>query len=257
MARFLTMASTIRNRATKAAAIAFWLIVWEVSSLLIGEEIFLPSPLSVIRALSVSMAEVSFWEAILFTLSRIILGFVSALVSALLLSAMSFRWKWLGILLDPALKIVRATPVASIVILILVWVRSRNLSVIISFMMVFPVVYQNILSGLRDTDRGILEMAEVYKIKLPKRIRYIYLPHLVPYIESAISTSLGLAWKSGIAAEVIGLPDGSIGERVYEAKIYLSMPDLFAMTLTVIILAFLFERVFLALSHSLLRRAFR
>ena len=129
------MASTIRNRATKAAAIAFWLIVWEVSSLLIGEEIFLPSPLSVIRALSVSMAEVSFWEAILFTLSRIILGFVSALVSALLLSAMSFRWKWLGILLDPALKIVRATPVASIVILILVWVRSRNLSVIISFMM--------------------------------------------------------------------------------------------------------------------------
>ena len=151
----------------------------------------------------------------------------------------------------------RATPVASIVILILVWVRSRNLSVVISFMMVFPVVYQNVLKGLCNTDRNLIEMADAYRIRTLKRIRYIYLPYLVPYLESAISISLGLAWKSGIAAEVIGLPDGSIGERVYEAKIYLSMPDLFASTVTVIILAFVFERVFLYLSRIILRRISR
>ena len=98
---------------------------------------------------------------------------------------------------------------------------------------------------------------DAYRIRTLKRIRYIYLPYLVPYLESAISISLGLAWKSGIAAEVIGLPDGSIGERVYEAKIYLSMPDLFASTVTVIILAFVFERVFLYLSRIILRRISR
>lgn len=251
------VSTTQRTRIIKAGAIAFWLAVWEIASLLIGEELFLPSPISVLEALAASAVDLSFWSAVLFTLERIILGFIISLSSAVILAFLSYRWRILGILLEPVVKVVRATPVASIVILILVWVRSRNLSVVISFMMVFPVVYQNVLKGLCNTDRNLIEMADAYRIRTLKRIRYIYLPYLVPYLESAISISLGLAWKSGIAAEVIGLPDGSIGERVYEAKIYLSMPDLFASTVTVIILAFVFERVFLYLSRSILRRISR
>lgn len=251
------VSTTPRTRIIKAGAIAFWLAVWEIASLLIGEELFLPSPISVLEALVASAVDLSFWSAVLFTLERIILGFIISLSSAVILAFLSYRWRILGILLEPIVKVVRATPVASIVILILVWVRSRNLSVVISFMMVFPVVYQNVLKGLCDTDRNLIEMADAYRIRTLKRIRYIYLPYLVPYLESAISISLGLAWKSGIAAEVIGLPDGSIGERVYEAKIYLSMPDLFASTVTVIILAFVFERVFLYLSRIILRRISR
>ena len=251
------VSTTQRTRIIKAGAIAFWLAVWEIASLLIGEELFLPSPISVLEALAASAVDLSFWSAVLFTLVRIILGFIISLSSAVILAFLSYRWRILGILLEPIVKVVRATPVASIVILILVWVRSRNLSVVISFMMVFPVVYQNVLKGLCNTDRNLIEMADAYRIRTLKRIRYIYLPYLVPYLESAISISLGLAWKSGIAAEVIGLPDGSIGERVYEAKIYLSMPDLFASTVTVIILAFVFERVFLYLSRSILRRISR
>lgn len=251
------VSTTQRTRIIKAGAIAFWLAVWEIASLLIGEELFLPSPISVLEALVASAVDLSFWSAVLFTLERIILGFIISLSSAVILAFLSYRWRILGILLEPIVKVVRATPVASIVILILVWVRSRNLSVVISFMMVFPVVYQNVLKGLCDTDRNLIEMADAYRIRTLKRIRYIYLPYLVPYLESAISISLGLAWKSGIAAEVIGLPDGSIGERVYEAKIYLSMPDLFASTVTVIILAFVFERVFLYLSRIILRRISR
>ena len=247
------VSTTQRTRIIKAGAIAFWLAVWEIASLLIGEELFLPSPISVLEALAASAVDLSFWSAVLFTLERIILGFIISLSSAVILAFLSYRWRILGILLEPIVKVVRATPVASIVILILVWVRSRNLSVVISFMMVFPVVYQNVLKGLGDTDRNLIEMADAYRIRTLKRIRYIYLP----YLESAISISLGLAWKSGIAAEVIGLPDGSIGERVYEAKIYLSMPDLFASTVTVIILAFVFERVFLYLSRIILRRISR
>lgn len=251
------VSTTQRTRIIKAGAIAFWLAVWEIASLLIGEELFLPSPISVLEALAASAVDLSFWSAVLFTLERIILGFIISLSFAVILAFLSYRWRILGILLEPIVKVVRATPVASIVILILVWVRSRNLSVVISFMMVFPVVYQNVLKGLCDTDRNLIEMADAYRIRTLKRIRYIYLPYLVPYLESAISISLGLAWKSGIAAEVIGLPDGSIGERVYEAKIYLSMPDLFASTVTVIILAFVFERVFLYLSRIILRRISR
>ena len=143
---------------------------------------------------------------------------------------------------------------ASIVILALVWISSRNLSVIISFMMVFPIVYSNVLEGIRNTDGKLLEAADIYRVRRVKRIRYIYLPSVVPYFSASVKAALGLAWKSGIAAEVISLPDGSIGERVYEAKIYLSTPDLFAWTLVIIVLAFLFERFFLLLTAALSRR---
>ena len=243
------------NKALKAGAIMFWLIIWEGASLLIGEELFLPSPVRTMECLVSLIPQQEFWGAVFFTLCRIILGFGLSLVSASLIASLSYRFVFISILADPLVKAVRATPVASIVILVLVWVRSRNLSVVISFLMVFPVVYTNILEGLRNTDCDLLEAARMYRMTKFKKVRYIYLPELSPYIQSAISTSLGLAWKSGIAAEVIGLPDGSIGERVYEAKIYLSTPDLFAWTVVIIVLAYLFERLFLLLSSRLLRRA--
>lgn len=249
------MTSTIReSKAVKAGAIAFWLIVWEAASLLIGEELFLPSPVSVAARFIEIVPTAGFWTSVFFTLRRILLGFLLSVAAASLAASLSYRLQFFAVLVDPFVKIVRATPVASIVILVLVWVRSRNLSVIISFLMVFPIIYTNILEGLRATDKDLLEAASVYHITIMKKIRYIYLPSLSTYIQSAISISLGLAWKSGIAAEVIGLPDGSIGERVYEAKIYLSTPDLFAWTVVIIILAFLFERFFLGLSGYLLRR---
>ena len=120
--------------------------------------------------------------------------------------------------------------------------------------MVFPIVYSNVLEGIRNTDGKLLEAADIYRVRRVKRIRYIYLPSVIPYFSASVKAALGLAWKSGIAAEVISLPDGSIGERVYEAKIYLSTPDLFAWTLVIIVLAFLFERFFLLLTAVLSRR---
>ena len=250
------MTSTIReNKLFKAGGVVVWLIIWEGASLLINEELFLPSPVRVAVRLFQLLPEALFWSAVFFTLFRILLGFLLSVLTASILASLSYRFPLVSILSSPLVKTVRATPVASIVILVLVWVHSRNLSVVISFLMVFPVVYTNILEGLVSTDKDLIEAAGVYRITRLKRIRYIYLPSLSPYIQSAISTSLGLAWKSGIAAEVIGLPDGSIGERVYEAKIYLSTPDLFAWTVVIIILAFLFERFFLFVSSSLLRRA--
>ena len=250
------MISTGRaDRLIRAGAAVFWIAVWEIASLLIGEELFLPSPVSVIRTLLSSVTEPVFWSSIAFTLSRILIGFLVSLACASVAAVLSYRFTFFAVLIDPLVRVIRATPVASIVILVLVWVRSRDLSVVISFMMVFPIIYTNLLEGLRAMDRDLLEAADVYRVRRMKRIRYFYLPSLSPYIGSALSSSLGLAWKSGIAAEVIGLPDGSIGERVYEAKIFLSTPDLFAWTLVIIILAYLFERFFLALSAWIMERS--
>ena len=239
------------------AAIVFWIAIWWIASIMIGEDLFLPSPFSVAERLVLLVQESQFWMSAAFTLSRILIGFILSLAVALATAWLSSSFVWFRILMDPLVRIVRATPVASIVILALVWVSSRNLSALISALMVFPIVYTNVLKGIDETPRELIEMADAYHIRLMKRLRYIYIPSVLPYFLSSLSIALGLAWKSGIAAEVIGLPDGSIGERVYEAKIYLSTPDLFAWTVTIVILAFLFERLFLLLSSKLAGRLMR
>ena len=141
--------------------------------------------------------------------------------------------------------ITKTIPVASFIILALVWFSSRNLAVLISFLMVFPVIYTNVLNGIIQTDRELLEMAEVFSVAAGRRIRYIYLPQVMPYLRAGCSVALGLCWKSGIAAEVIGMPKGSIGERLQQAKVYLDTADLFAWTLVIVVVSLLFEWLFL------------
>jgi len=124
-------------------------------------------------------------------------------------------------------------------------VPPRDLSLLTAFLMVFPPVYLNLLEGMTQTDPKLLEMAQVFRVPLLRRIKGIYVPQTLPYFRSACSLALGLCWKAGVAAEVIGLPTGSLGERLYTAKIYLETPDLFAWTATIVAVSVLFEKGFL------------
>ena len=167
--------------------------------------------------------------------------------AGVVLAALSARFRRVEELLAPALLAIKSIPVASFIILVLVWVPSRNLSVVISFLMVAPIVYQNVLGGISNMDHKLTEMADVFQVPFARRLRYLYLPQVAPFFRSACAVGLGLCWKSGVAAEVIGLPDGSIGERLYEAKVYLDTPDLFAWTLVIVLVSIAFEKLFLFL----------
>lgn len=226
-------------------AVAFWLIVWQLASVAVGSDILLVSPITVVARLLQLVTESAFWKTILFSLVRIAGGFFLAVLSGCLLAALSSRFAKIRDLLQPLVLAVKTVPVASFIILALVWFSSENLAVFISFLMVFPVIYTNVLDGIRETDRELLEMAEVFEIPMGRRIRYIYVPQVFPYFESGCTVALGLCWKSGIAAEVIGMPRGSIGERMQQAKVYLDTPDLFAWTLVIVVLSLVFEKIVL------------
>jgi NitT/TauT family transport system permease protein len=148
------------------------------------------------------------------------------------------------------MRLIKAMPVASFIILALLWINSSNLSVLISFLMVIPIIYSNVKLGLKSADEKLLQMAKVYQISRRKKIIAIYIPAVTPYFIAAVSVGLGFCWKAGIAAEVIGNPVGSIGNRLYEAKLYLMTEELFAWTTVIIIISILFENVVM----SLLRR---
>jgi len=238
----------------KTLAVVFWLGVWQLLSSLIGQEILIVSPVRAVQTLLSFLTQWDFYRAVLFSFGRILSGFAMGLLSGLILSVIAHRFRAIRILIEPLMHAIKATPVASFVILALIFIRSRQLSVFISFLMVLPIAYTNLLTGLDSADKKLLEMAQVFRVSRMRQIRGIYLYAAYPHLLSACALSLGMCWKSGIAAEVIGLPDGSIGEALYQAKIFFNTPELFAWTLAIIIISLLFEKTVLGLLKRLQRR---
>ena len=186
-------------------AVFFWITIWQFASMYLGQEILLASPVSVVRKLFELSFTGNFWQSVGFSFVRIVTGFLLAMFLGIFLAVLAYWSKTVEILIAPVIAVVKSTPVASFIILCLIWIPSRNLSVFISFLMVLP------------------------------------------YFLSACRLSLGMCWKAGVAAEVIGVPSGSIGEKLYNAKIYLNTPDLFAWTSVIIVISFVFEKCFLGI----------
>lgn len=225
-------------------AVAFWLLLWQVLSMVIDQQLILVSPVRVLIRLVDLVGTGEFWQSVWNSLIRITMGFLLGAVTGIGLAALSARFRPLEELLAPMMLAVKAVPVASFIILALILFSSKNLAVFISFLMVLPLLYANILEGIRSADRELLEMAQVFEIPLGKRLRYVYIPQVFPYFRSACASGLGMSWKSGVAAEVIGIPAMSIGENLYNAKVYFDTPDLLAWTLVIVLASLGFERFF-------------
>lgn len=235
----------------KTCIILFWLAVWQAVSLLIGNSILLTGPLAVLRSLITQILQGGFWRVVLYSFARITAGFLLSFLLGILLGSLACRFPLLKEFLEPVVSLMKSIPVASFIILALIWIGSGNLAVLVSFLIVFPNLYINTTAGLESTDPKLMEMAQVFQIPLFYRIRYIYCPALIPYLISACRVTIGMSWKSGIAAEVIGVPTASIGEQLYLSKIYLNTADLLAWTIVIIAVSVTFEKLFLSLLKKL------
>lgn len=230
----------------KILIVAFWLLIWQALALFLHNNILLVGPWETLCTLWSMLQTALFWQSIAFSFVRIIAGFLLGAGGGILLAWFSYRHAFLQALLAPLILALKAVPVASFVIILLIWAGNRMLSFYISALVVLPLLYLNTLNGLKATDPKLLEMAQVFRMSIFRRFRFIYLPSLFPYLYSAFQTALGMAWKSGVAAEVIGQPLGSMGNGLYTAKIYLETGELFSWTITIILTSYLFERLFLA-----------
>lgn len=231
----------------KTAILLFWLLLWQIFSLLIHNRILLVGPLETLQTFCSQIVTASFWKAVCFSAGRISLGFMLAFLLGLLTGSLSYWKKPFSEFCSPLIQSMKSIPVACFVILALIWTGAANLSVFISFLVVYPIIHTNTLEGLKSTDPLLLEMAGIFRVPFHRKALYIYRLSLYPYLLSACKTALGMGFKSGIAAEVIGVPGGSIGEGLYQAKLYLSTPELFSWTLTIILVSAALERLFLLL----------
>ena len=241
------MAVKISTLFKKTGIILVWLIMWQLLSAAVHNSILMAGPVESAKALMQMILTREYRNAILFSLIRIIGGFCFGSAMGISLAFISYRVRFMEDFLKPFISVLKAVPVASFVIILLIWAGNKNLSFYISSLVVMPLLYINTLGGLKATDPKLLEMAEVFRIPVLRRVRYIYLPSVYPYLYSAFQAALGMAWKSGVAAEVIGQPLGSMGNGLYQAKIYLETADLFAWTITIVVVSFLVEKLILGL----------
>lgn len=249
--------SKFKKAVVTVLSIIFWLGVWQIASMKINNKILLVSPVEVAVRLVSLVPTAEFWKSAAFSTVRILLGFALGMMVGCVLAWASGKLKFIRILFSPLISVMKSIPVASFTILALIWIGSRDLSVLVSFLICVPIVYANMLEGIDNLDPKLKEMSKIFRIPLWKRFTGVYLSQLLPYFRSAVRLAIGLCWKSGVAAEVIGIPDGSMGEKLFESKVYLETADLFAWTLAVIVMSWLCEKVFVSLVALLQRRVER
>ena len=228
-------------------ATLFWVAAWHILSVTVNNPLLLPAPLQVLRRLGELAQTAQFWQITAVSIGRILLGMAAAIALGVLLAVLTTASSLLDALIAPVMTVIQATPVASFAILVLIWLDRDYVPVLICAMMVLPVVHSNLCTGIRQTDPQLLELAKVYRLPKLRVLKRIYVPSVLPYFRAACSSALGLGWKAGIASEVLPVRRSSIGRMISESKLYLLTEELFAWTLTVVVLSLLLQKLMLRL----------
>ena len=222
--------------------VAFWIALWWAVAAIFNKPLLLPTPLETLKTLLALCATGEFYLTVLLSLTRILCGILLALAGGSLLALLTTQSAFCHHLFSPLLTLFKATPVASVIFLILLWVGRDNVPLWIAFMMAFPIVWSNVREGLLQTDKQLLEMAKIFNVPRARVLFKLRLPALTPYFLSACRSAIALAWKAGIAAEVLCVPARSIGRAIYEGKTYMMTEELFAWTFLVVVISVLIEK---------------
>jgi len=244
----MKISGTLINNKTKrlfvkVISVLIWLLLWQAVCMVVDKEILLVSPVRTAARLFQLAGEAEFFVTAALSMLRILLGYAAGVAAGAVLAMLTSFVKPLGSFFAPAIGVIKATPVASFIILALVWFKRDTVPVFASFLMVLPIIWANVSEGISETDTGLIEMSRVFRFSRAKRLVHVYIPSAMPYFSAGCTTSLGLAWKAGIAAEVLCLPVSSIGRELYNSKIYIETADLFAWTFVVILMSMLLEVV--------------
>lgn len=232
------------NRKVKWFLIAlFWLALWQVAAMTAGNSLLLPSPVETVRGLVTLLADNKFYMDVAATIGRCAAAMLLALVAGLILALASYRYRLVRDLLSLPVSFFKAVPVMAIAIYVILLLSAGNVPVLVCWVMCFPIVYTNLLTGLDSLDPDLKEMADMYKIEGNRRARYLYLPSLFPYFRSAASIIAGMSWKAVVTAEVLSVPQFSLGYELMNSKYYLNTDLLFAYVAVIILISILFEKL--------------
>lgn len=232
-----------RSLAARALGILFWVLVWAFSSFLVDFPLVFPGPFQVVRKLTELLTSGAFWGELLHSILMILAGWGLGVLLGVVSGLLSFRSSFLRGVIDPLFQIIRSVPIVAVIILLLVWIRPRELAIVIVVLAVSPLIYLSTLAGLSNRNQNLLEMARVFRLAKGVTWQVAYLPSLEEQLKPALLHASGYAWKAGISGEIIAQPMGSMGSAMAGAKITLSVDTLFAYVLVIVFLSALFSEI--------------
>lgn len=232
-----------QSKYKKIFILLFWILVWEIAALVINRDIYLPTPILTIKTLYKILFNMETYITILFSSYRTIIGFLLSCLIGIILGYFCGINKFIHDLFKPLINITRTIPIISIIIIALFWFSGTNVPIFVSFLMCFPIIWTSTVTGIKNTDIGLLQMCKIYNINSFRVLKSIHFYSSLPHLRSGMISSIGISWKVTSAAEVLSLPKYAIGSQLYDSKVYLDIPGLFAWTIIIITFSFLFESI--------------
>lgn len=244
------MKDKIKKILTSLLVLAFWLGVWEIAAKLINLSFILPGVEDTFLALISSFGDKGFISSVALSLLRVLSGFILGSVLSAALAVIAARVSIIKALVTPIMTVAKSAPVVAIIIILWLMVGGENVPIVISMLMVMPIIWQNMIDGYSAIDKGLSEICAVYNFGYGKKFRLLVFPTLLKFLFPGLITASGLAFKAGIAAEIICMTKSSIGREIYDAKYMLDGPKLFAWVIIVILLSYLIEQI---ITHTVRR----
>lgn len=240
-----TMLDKVKKALLSAVSIIFWILLWHIAANIANEGLLfkIPTPIDTVKELAVCIFDSSFWYAVGNSLWHIISGFIFAVLLGLFCGLLSGSSMLFRIFTAPISRLIRSVPVAAFIVLAWLWIPTTAIPSFISFLMVFPIVWLQVENSLLSVDTKLIEMAKVMCLGRKGIILNIKIPALLPALRNSCISGLGFAWKSGVAAEVICNPTGSIGALLSNAKSNIEFSRVFAIVLTIVILSLILENI--------------
>ena len=233
--------------------VLIWLLIWQFASMMTGLELLLASPVAVLKTIMNMLVSQQFYVTLMHSMINIGTGLMAGIVFGGILGIFAAKYKLIAEFIEIPLQLMKALPVAAFIILLLMWFGSKNVSRIISAMVVIPMVVTGVTDGIKNTDIKLIQMARVYNMSTFNRFRYIYMTGVYPYLSSQLKIALGMCFKAGISAEIIGLVSNTIGTSMYYAKMYLLSSELFAWSIVIILVSLLVEKIILKIFNVIYR----
>lgn len=235
------MRAKILKPLTWISVIAFWLGIWEIVAVLYDNNNIIPTVESTFLALFESIWGEDFMKTVLFSLLRVLLGFLLGTLLSASLAVAASKIDFIKVLVSPIMTVAKSAPVVAIIMILWLVVGGRNVPVVIAMLMVMPIIWQNLIDGYESIDKKLSEICSVFNFSFGKRFRLLVLPTLMRFLLPGLVTASGLAFKSGIAAEIISLTKSSIGKEIADAKTLYERPRMFAWVIIVILLSLALE----------------
>lgn len=217
------------------------ILLWQIFASRTDNDFLMPYPLDVLQYMLSLLSTQSFYVAVATTLLRVFIGLTIAFTMAMLCATLAYRHRVFHDLFYPILLLTRSIPNISYVIIILLWFGAEKSSAIITFLILFPMMYANLYEGLGNINRDLLNVMKIYPEKKSYLIRKIYIPLLHSSIKASLLTGISFGFKVGVMAEIVAQAQNGIGRQMNYCKVSFDMTGVFAWTGWIILLALIME----------------